>query len=547
MFKKSLLALSVAAISASATAGTIYSSVAEADVTGITAASIHLTTGDCGDIAADLGINVTNPSNFTLDPGGDIVTGAAAVDTAGVYDAPRVTMTANDTCNFSADIVSTTAISSSIEAAQNIQVIANASIVSGIGGYDVGDTITIAITGATIDKTATEALIPVLNDVSGTATINVLDVEANAVRFTVVGAANTPASVILDLTNVVLDATGLTGETEVSYNAFATNTSGTNFDISSGVVIADLVPQYSATTTVALDGIIDVGQDRQVIADMGAADTAGTGENENEDTLTVTISLDATGTVLVPGETVYTIGGDFSWMMDADVAGNDDGTVDPAEIATVVTYSSVQTDDTVTYALNEEMNELTATANLVTELDLVNTFVFAVSGLGDDNAVLSPTPYTVAVTVNDETTAASDIALVATAGMSAGSWTLNGSVITVPYMPFGENTKVILRHTNTGVQTGDITVRYMLEGTSTNWSAPMTVGTSSRGVMDIRDAVIDAIEDATGLTKGKVAIEIVTNVPSADVTIYAAYNVKNSADDRGFVGTFGEHGSADKT
>jgi hypothetical protein len=116
-------------------------------------------------------------------------------------------------------------------------------------------------------------------------------------------------------------------------------------------------------------------------------------------------------------------------------------------------------------------------------------------------------------------------------------------------MAFGPNTKPIIRHTSTGNQVGDITVKYLLEDTVTdNANEWISVGTAytdvSRGVLNITEEVMKLIQDDIGAEKGKVAIEITTNVPAADVTVFAGYNVKNSADDRAVVGTFGELGAA---
>ena len=134
----------------------------------------------------------------------------------------------------------------------------------------------------------------------------------------------------------------------------------------------------------------------------------------------------------------------------------------------------------------------------------------------------------------------------------AGEWVLNGSVLTVPYMPFGDNTQIILRHTNTGDQDGNITIRYMIEAQTGRaadaaWvSIPTALATpSTGGVLNIAGEVLAAIKAHAGVTKGKVAIEITTEAPEGDITVYAAYKVVTEQD-RGFVGTFGEHGSSDQ-
>jgi len=551
MFKKTLLALTVAGLSSAATAGTIYSSTADGDGTLLAAVAAIAGQGaiagfagdeNCDAIATELGLTLIN----TNGEGGadDTATdGSAAVDT---FTTGSVTMTGPDACAVIFPTqASSTPISSSIEAAQNVSVPADATLVSGIGGYDVGDTITIQISGALIDKTATEALIPSLVDQAGTAVASVLDVEPGAVRFTV-GTANSAARAIFALTNIVLDATGLSASSEVTYNAFATNTSGTNFDVSTGAVVADLVPQYSATVTTALDGIVDVSQDRQSLAVN--SDDNKSSELVDDDTLVVAVSLDATGTVITPSTVNYAISGNFAWL-DALANTSDDGVAATAaevlaQLNAGTTFYTGTGDDSLTSAtLNADLNVLTVvTAAASGDVDTASNFVFEVPGAGTTSPVLSESDYSVSVTVNDATASPNTIAMSA-GSAAAGAWTLNGSVVTVPYMPFDDNTAVIMRHTNTGVQSGDVSVRYMLEGVSTNWETAGVVASTSRGVINIRDAVINAIKAAAGVTSGKVAIEITTNVPADDVTVYAAFKVKDEQD-RGFVGTFGHHGSA---
>ncbi|MDT0602808.1 hypothetical protein [Thalassotalea castellviae] len=513
MFKKTLLALSIAGIAGFANAGTVVTSVTE----------------------------VANGAAVACN--GDAVVDDTASNVDGVYEATGTTNTTpavGATCVIAETLV-TTPTSSSIEAAQNVAVPANASLVAGIGGYEAGDTITINISGAQID-TAT-SLSPTLTDASGVLTINVLDITATAVRFTVT-AGTSAGYVILNLTGINLDATGLSASTEVTYDAFATNTSGTDFDVSSGVVVADLVPQYSATVVDSMDGIIDVSADRKSLALN--ADDAHTGEVLNQDTLAIAVSLDATGTIITPATVEYVFSGDFSWLETAANTSDDGKAATAAEVQTYLGggfYTGTGDDTLTSTTLNADMDTLTViTAAVSGDVDTAGEFLFPVQGNVTGAAVLNETPYSVSITAKDATAAPNTISM-STGSKSAGEWNLNGSVVTVPYMPFDDNTAVIMRHTNTGVQTGDISVRYMLEGVSTAWSESIVVGSSSRGVMNIRDAVINAIKADAGVTSGKVAIEITTNVPAADVTVYAAYKVKDEQD-RGFVGTFGQHGSA---
>ncbi|WDE13273.1 hypothetical protein [Thalassomonas haliotis] len=560
MFKKTLLALTVASLSCAANAGTIYPAVTDSVITAadftVTPAAAEalgadgaLAGGDdnCDVAATDLSVTLGNTGNGE---GGnnDAVSNA---NQTGIFDsATSVTMDGAGTCDaIQADVITTAPISSSIEAAQNTLVPVTASLVAGIGGYDVGDTLTFNLTGATIDTANSPA--PTLTSNEAGIVINVLDITTTTVRFTVDATSNKVSGLgILNLGGVNLDATGLSTSTEVSLSSFATNTSGTQFDVTAAAVVADLVPQYSTEVTTAMDGVIDVSLDRQSLEDVGATDTAGTGEAVDNDTLVLTTTLDATGTTVTPSTITFTFGGDFTWL--ETVANTSDDSVAATDAEVLLYLDTTQTaafltggtDDAMTAAsLNEDMDELTITASAGSNVvDGTHTFIFEVPGQADTSPVLVESDYTVNMTVNDATASPNTITMNA-GTVDAGAWTLNGSVVTIPYMPFDDNTAVILRHTNTGVQTGDVSVRYMLEGVSSDWVSVGVVTSSSRGVQNIRDAVMNAITADAGVDSGKVAIEITTNVPSADVTVYAAYKVRDEQD-RGFVGTFGQHGSA---
>lgn len=559
MFKKTLLALTVAGITQVATAGTIYTSVTEStgvvvgDFTVTPAAGEALGLGgliggvddNCDVAATDLGVTLTGTAPNVASAGGNNDTITSATNVNGILSPAAVAMTGLGACTAKqADATSTAVVSSSLEFAQNGNVPVSATLVAGIGGYDVGDTITINLSGALVDTVV--STLPTLTSAELGVIINVLDITTTGVRFTVdATSAKISGKGILVLGGVFLDATGLSATTQVSVSAFATNTSGTQFDVTAGVKVADLVPQYSSAVSAKLDGVIDVSADRKSLA-VNAADTT-TAQAINNDTLTVTVSKDSTGSSITPATVEYAITGDFSWLDTSADTSADAVAATPAELATYLTagfYVGTGDDTFLSATLSAAKDVLTVVTTAVSgNVDTVANFLFPVKGNVAGAPVLNETNFGVTVTAKDATAAPNTVSMAA-GTTAAGAWTLNGSVVTVPYMPYGPNTKVIMRHTNTGVQTGDMTVRYMLEGISTDWVSVGVVGSSTRGVQNIRDLVMNAIMTDSGSTSGKVAVEITTNVPSDDVTVYAAYNVKNSADDRGFVGTFGKHGSA---
>jgi hypothetical protein len=383
-----------------------------------------------------------------------------------------------------------------------------------------------------------------------------IGVLGNDILFTVKTEAPTAKIPFEIVTINGLNVTPDDGVSEISLSANTQNTANVIYDTSAEAKVSELKTQYSSALVSGYDGIIDVSKERLSLA-VNTNDSFD-GEVIDKDTAVLMVAVETSQGNLVADSADLVIKGNFSWM--ADYNGDSTGsTVDDAitsdDLLLGLEYASFDDDalttggdDAVTnVAINAEYNELTITLDPdSTDLDAYHTVGFVVKGDTDGTTSLNVTDFEAGLVVKD---ADDNEAEVLAADTKIGEWTLNGSVVTIPYMPFGPNTKAILRHTSTSSQVGDITVRYILEdldpANGDNWVSVGEVETDvANGVLNITSQVMDAIIADAGVEKGKVAIEITTNVPAADVTVYAAYNVKNSADDRGFVGTFGENGSA---
>ncbi|MCJ8267932.1 MAG: hypothetical protein MJK04_00845 [Psychrosphaera sp.] len=118
-------------------------------------------------------------------------------------------------------------------------------------------------------------------------------------------------------------------------------------------------------------------------------------------------------------------------------------------------------------------------------------------------------------------------------GLASGAWTLNGATVNIPYMPYGVNASQIMYISNTGSQAGDILVTAFDEnGREYNLG---TVGIANKKtVTKIASMIGPKLIDA-GFNGTKLSITITVNAPSADITVYASYNIGGS--DRGFVNT----------
>jgi hypothetical protein len=381
--------------------------------------------------------------------------------------------------------------------------------------------------------------------------------------FTVNGDA--PARTIVDIAGVVV--TPAAGADSVSLSAVVQNTANVQYDKSPAIEITKIAKQYSAKTYVAADGVIDVATERYDF-ETNSKDSSLTAlpgvDGVNADSLVVEITENTSQGNLTPKSGELVIAGNFSWMMDLDA--DEDGKLSATEIESGFDYSTFTAVDIAPNAgklitagsnvvdagessLNSTMTELTipVLVGADTDLNKYQVVTFKPKGKAAAEVSLETTKFMASLDfINDKTadTTTADVDLNVTTDLSVGEWTLNGSVVEVPYIPFGPSTQPIIRHTNTGAQTGDISVRYMVEegnglAQTNSWkSLGVLVEDAKPGVRNLLKVVTDALEAELGQDKFKVALEITTNVPGADVTVYAAAKVTAEGQDRLTIGAF---------
>jgi len=172
---------------------------------------------------------------------------------------------------------------------------------------------------------------------------------------------------------------------------------------------------------------------------------------------------------------------------------------------------------------------------------------FTITLANDEDYTIPKSSTTVAVAFDYLTAAGEDASF--SGSTSGGSWVLNGSSFTVPYMPFGPNTSPILSMSHTGTLAGEIFVEYLLEGDSTFTVLEMNGLEIQPGLTNLKAPVMDAVAAAvladSGATNGKVAVRITVNAPSSDISAYAGFKVKHPTtltESRVAIGTFGQLG-----
>tara|TARA_R110002167_G_scaffold366448_1_gene597394 strand:- start:15593 stop:17044 length:1452 start_codon:yes stop_codon:yes gene_type:complete len=376
-----------------------------------------------------------------------------------------------------------------------------------------GDFVYIDFPGAVFDTTVSPSIVALEVDVAVGGTDNDVDAVASNLSFIkyegtsiVFGAtAPVPAGTILHLNAVTLKS-GSAASIKPTFKA--TNT--TIGDYAKGaskkaiLTTAELSAVKVVPSTGALNGVIDVSKDRLQFKD-------GT-----VDALTLALTVKPTDKLTTTAmDFDVTLKGDFS-VLDTD----NDGKLEAGEGS--VTTSGGKTPVWATGLSSVTFKDVAVNATEAVTVALPATLA--------NRKTLTPQNFQVTVTADYTAAAATnDVAVLTDA--AAGGWTLNGSQVQVPYMPFGENTQVIMRLTNTSSKTGDLSVRYMVEGGASTWTEiPGAIMSIGPGVTNIADEVMDAIKTAANIEKGKVAIELTTNVPGDSVEINALFKVVSETD-----------------
>lgn len=277
--------------------------------------------------------------------------------------------------------------------------------------------------------------------------------------------------------------------------------------------LATVKSQFSAKLAAApatpFNNVIDVEQDRLRFV-SGASDTT-TIEVKNLGTLLQAVTI---------GSAKYVITGNFGF------AGGNDGdcTTGDTNSAPAPTSSA---GGTAAYA--KDCQSLTVTyppAAFPAGVDttVTDTITVTLPALAA-NKKLNPQAFPSTYTFGYPTDKTSAI------NFSAGEWTINGALVFVPYMPYGDNISQIIYIANRGTQNGDITIDAFDEtGASYSFDLGQVAGGSVR---KLTAEILQGLATAGFGGTGRVAFELTVNAPADDIDVYSAYNV--GGNDRGTV------------
>ena len=322
-----------------------------------------------------------------------------------------------------------------------------------------------------------------------------------------------------DLANVSTVTVNYSAQTGVGGLALDTACTGANC-VANTATIATVRDQFNAAANAGFNAVVDVNKLRY---EFVAPDTNDTFSFQQWSDVNVNLSTPANpaeapvfaAPTATPVSGAVVLSGNFSWL-DA----NDDGTCSNAEYQAAVTTSQgtvtggSPTGSCSAVAINQGTVENLAIVITLTPL------------AATQKNVLAAQKFSAVVTLTYNNGGASNVSKSFT--LSAGEWILNGFSAFVGYMPYGTGISQIIYAANSSSQTGDITIDgYNEAGVSCAFNA----GTMPAGsTKQLSGAIKTGFETCYGAGfTGKVAFDVVINIPSSSGDLYSAYNV-NSVD-----------------
>ena len=280
MFKKTLLALSVAGVASfGANAGIISADITDTSVTVAAYADAGALSSDCAALAVTYDATIDLNGQTPADAGADTVTGAVIIDGGDddIYEtaANVLQYVGAAECNITINsdiLVEASNVSNSLEGAQANGVTVSAKLIAGVGGYTDEDTIRITVAGGTIDEDASAGA----TLTAGVSTYTLLGVVGSDVLFTVDTGDQTGKEIV---TLAGLNVIPTANVTELSLTAETQNTANVIYDQSPSEKVTELEAQYTGAVDFVFDGIIDVATERLVL-EANADDTFGAAEAE---------------------------------------------------------------------------------------------------------------------------------------------------------------------------------------------------------------------------------------------------------------------------
>jgi len=312
--------------------------------------------------------------------------------------------------------------------------------------------------------------------------------------------------------------------------------------------------QFGAAVSRAFSGVVDVEKDRyHFAADDPTSGSGGliTTGNESQLVISITNSGTSLSTAARVSSVTVAVVGDFSWLDDDGLgtcaAGDLSGGAAQAAVSTNVgaspagnlqaqSTSAPGVCQTLSYVIGGGTDGLSITSGAITIAvgkTAAATSALATSSLGViEKRIPAPSTYTASVTFsyyNSDTGTASIGSTSPVSAGSAGAFSLNGSSVNIPFLPYGSGVSRVVYLTNRSSQTGAISVSLLADGTQAACTPTGTVSAKANGVTVLSTLIDEGVASCYGSTfAGKVAVAITSNTPAVSTEVFSGYNRSGS-------------------
>jgi len=432
----------------------------------------------------------------------------------------------------------TLTLSSQYIAAASASASQNVTFGASIGAdYVSGDRVKVILAGAEF-QTSSALAVPTGTAASGTCTLSVIGfADANTVNYRV------PSSGMSNGTPCVFTLPIKTSTVGTSATLSFSSQFSTGETLEAATTARNVIKtadQFSASVVKTLAGVVDVEKARYHFA---ADDTSGgstLGGNESQLVLSLANATDAmspVGQASVAAVTI-TVTGDFTWLDDQSsgfgtcTAGDLTGGNAQAVLvqASGVAQAGSLNCGTLSYVISGSAAGEFTGGHVTIAMGKTNA---ASSTAGTyDRTIPAPQSYSTGVTFSYFSSGTAATALSATelaATTSAGAFTLNGSTIYVPFLPYNSSTTRVVYLTNRSDQEGGVSASAIADGTGAACPSFEVATAKANGVTLLTSGIDAGIRACYGADfDGKVALTIVSNIPGGKAEIFSAYNRNGS-------------------
>ena len=341
---------------------------------------------------------------------------------------------------------------------------------------------------------------------------------ANALASDGIGMACTIAGAAFNGDDMIAAANAVTGAALPVSAASTSSLTGNAKEATTAVGVANAftvnaAPQFGLSDAAnELTASVDVSATplaRGKFAQVGGGATIGAGGTTNTSAFTIPAQANGSNNDAVSAATGHsaTVTGDFSWMLEAD------GTFKTGySVAVTPTPAAADAVACTTTACTWGVTQAQVNAG--------QAFAFVVTT--DGATIIPESSFTQSLTVAYENVDG-QAQTAKVLSDAAGSWAINGAGITVYGIPNSPSAELMLHISNSGSQTGAISVALNCDSVTpaVSFSAGNLV---ALGTTALSTVISDAADTTCGATSRYDAV-ITINAPLTDVTASAAYKV----------------------